>query len=110
VVIVSLSGSLRSTKADLDAATDRSSQTAAQLDDAQERVVTLEGDLESAQGEVRRAGADLTDAEASLEACQDLFRLGAAFGSRMPSQGDQARAAALLISCFQGELPPQIFP
>ena len=40
VAIVSLSGSLRSTKADLDAATDRSAQTAAQLDDAQERVVS----------------------------------------------------------------------
>ena len=110
VAIVSLSGSLRSTKADLEAATDRSAQTAAQLDDAQERVVTLEGDLETSLGEVRHAEAELTDAEASLEACQDLFRLGAAFGSRMPSKGDQAKAAALLISCFQGELPPQLFP
>ena len=110
VAIVSLSGSLRSTKADLDAATDRSAQTAAQLDDAQERVVTLERDLESAQGEVRNAEADLTDSEDSLEACQDLFRLAATFGTGMPSAGDQAKAAALLISCFQGELPPQLFP
>ena len=110
VAIATLSGSLRSTKAELGTATDRSAQTAAQLDDARARVATLEGDLESAQDKVRHADADLTDAKASLEACQDLFRLGAAFGSRMPSKSEQASAAALLISCFQGELPPQLFP
>jgi len=110
VAIVSLSGSLRTTRAELGTVTDRSAETAAQLDDAKARVATLEGDLESAQAKVRHTEADRDDAETSLEACQDLFRLGATFGARMPSKGDQAKAAALLISCFQGELPPQLFP
>lgn len=110
VAIVALSGSLRSTRAELGTATDRSAETAAQLDDARAQVVTLEGDLESAQGKVRHTQADLTDAESSLDACQDLFRLAATFGTGMPSAGDQAKFSALLISCFQGELPPQLFP
>ena len=99
-----LSRNLTETRVELDA-TDR------RLADAQTQAEGSRQQVESIQSQLEDANAATRDARTSLSACQDLFRLGAAFSSgRRPSPSDQSRAAAALTSCFEGKFPPSLFP
>lgn len=110
IVIVSVSGSLRAARGDLTDANDRVARTTAELNDARAQATGLEDELDSSRAANRRTQDLRDDAQVSLEACQDLFRMVVAFSRGMPSKSEQAEATALLISCFQGEIPPQLFP
>ncbi len=88
-----------------------------QLDASTSQVDTLERrvrELESAQAELHtqleRANAETNDVRQSLDACQDVFRMAAKFmNGGPPPSAVQVQVASKLMSCFEGELPPELF-
>lgn len=99
----SVAATLKSTRAALGTSND-------QLGDVRTQLEGLKTQLADAQSQLDDANATKRDVQVSLTACQDLFRLGASYANRTPSGPDKAKAASLLISCFQGEFPPSLFP
>jgi hypothetical protein len=98
----SLAATLETTRTALGTAND-------QLGDVRTQLEGLKTQLAGAQSQLDDAHAANRDVQVSLTACQDLFRMGASNGNRTPSGPEKAKAASLLVSCFQGELP-SLFP
>jgi hypothetical protein len=89
----------------------RLSASARQVDQLTAQVHQLTAAQDSFRSSLEEARAAEKDTRASLVACQQIFRLGASLvNGRHVSSSTQVQMASRLVSCFEGEVPPSLFP
>ena len=108
-----------STKSSLGSARDQLSETGAQLaqtqklyEGAKQEIAQVQASLDQTSAQFGDALATTHDLRKSLNACQNLWRMAARYsnGRVTPPPNLQAQIASGLVSCFEGQLPPSIFP
>jgi cell division protein FtsL len=106
----SVSGALATTRTQLKTSNGRLSDSQSQIHDLQHEVSDLQAASEAGRSKLADATSAKQDLQRSLSACQDLFRTLASYASRTPPPSVRAQVASQLVSCFQGHVPPSIFP
>ena len=107
----SVAGRLDSTKGDLQRSQAQLTDARSQIDTLQHQVATADAARDSTQTRLEKSTATAKDTQTSLSACQHLFRELVAIGRGTPPPPQmQAKLTAQLVSCFQGQIPPSLFP
>jgi hypothetical protein len=109
-LLIGTRGTLVTTRGQLSAASGRLSDLRTRYDDLQGQIEQLQKARDDGRSQLDHVRAASRDTRESLDACQGLFRLGVTVGSRGPSASQTSKAASLLTSCFQGDIPPGLFP
>lgn len=106
-----LADRLTTTDAELSASRGALADAEVQIDELTQQVTQLEDARDTVQSQLDDATAAQKNVQRSLTACQDLFR-GASklMGGGKPSRQEQVRLASQLVTCFEGEVPPSLFP